>query len=382
MTEEPLGLRKVRKMAEQADRLRLELKSKTAESAVRWEWADFTRYSVEPCYFELNKFRPGNPLEGEPDPPMSGATGHAFDCAGKLIAEIDQTEFPGQSYETYYVYERDGIASYYYDYCPTRDWISAGWMSLDGEGRIARIDRVYRRGNLITEQLEYDSKDRLIRVRRQDPNPPYSDLDYGREIEYDGQGRVSRTVWVMPDGSRKTDFERPAPGRTLESCKEGLFSALTETIIAALREAAPESPVYALALCYCDAEYEHRLPPNVSFATESDLERFRVEHPEELQYFAWYPAEWERHLSLLFDDELTGLCHSVNEDIWQNELYDEVDKLLADIAAALSISELPIPQSAMFTAYVTDLDNGDAVPDVRRFAPKSKQAILSENELL
>jgi hypothetical protein len=66
--DEHEGLRIARKMAEEADRLRSELKHNAEERTVRWEWADFPRYSVEPCHFELNKFRPGEPLDGSPIP--------------------------------------------------------------------------------------------------------------------------------------------------------------------------------------------------------------------------------------------------------------------------------------------------------------------------
>jgi hypothetical protein len=61
--DEHPGLKIARKMAEEADQLRPKLKRSAEERTVRWEWADFPRYSVEPCYFELNKFRPGEPLE-------------------------------------------------------------------------------------------------------------------------------------------------------------------------------------------------------------------------------------------------------------------------------------------------------------------------------
>lgn len=381
MSEEPRGLSIARKMAEAADELYPDLKSRTTERIVKWEWATFTRYSLDPLYFELNKFRPGGPLDGEPDPP-TGASGHAFDSDGNLIAELDQTEFPGMCYETYYVHEPDGVARYYYDYFTPHYWRQVAWMSRDSQGRISRIDSVSASGNVLSESFEYDAGGRVVRVRRMGPNQPYGDLNDLREIEYDEQGNVSRTLWVLPDGTRRTDFERPRPGRTLSSSRKVLSVGLRKAIVAAFRNAAPQSPVYALALYYCEAEYQHRLPPNVAFATEDDLERFRSEPPQELQYFAWYPAEWERHLSLQLDDELMDLCNSANEDIWQNELYDEVDTLLGHIASDLSRSVLPFPRSVMFVAYVTDLDLGDPVTDVQRFGTAETLAILREKELL
>ena len=190
MNEEPEGLRRARKMAEVADQKYQELVEYCSRHAVRWEWADFTRYSIEPCFFELNKFLPGKPLDGEPDPPLSGATGHAFDEDGKLIAQVDQTESPGLSNQTYFVHEPAGVARYYYDYSPDHPWCSVSWMSQDERGHITRIDSVSARGNWITETFEYDNAGRVIRARREGPNPPYGYLNDVREIEYDDQGRV------------------------------------------------------------------------------------------------------------------------------------------------------------------------------------------------
>ena len=382
MSEEPRGLRIARTMAETAYRLYSDLVGNAAQRIVRWEWADFTRYSLEPCYFELHKFRPGEPLEREPDPPMSGATGHAFDSDGNLIAERDQTEVPGMCSETYYVYERDGVACYYFGYESEKPWRHVAWMSRDDNGRIIRIDRVHMRGNFFSETFEYDEPGRVVRYSRQGPNPPYGEMNDVIEIEYDEQGNVSKTVWVYPDGTRHTDFERPRPDRMLSSCREELSEGLTKAILSALTDAAPDAPVYALALYYCDAEYQHRVPPNVAFATERDLARFRTQHPDDFQYYVWYPAEWERHLSLDLGDQLADICHSVSEDIWQNELDDEVNTLLRDIASMLSGSTLPIPRSAAFVAYVTNLDNGDAVSDVRRSVTAEAQGLLSQMGLL
>jgi hypothetical protein len=292
--------------------------------------------------------------------------------------------------QTYYVYETNGIARYYYDYYPPHHWISASWMSLDDKGRIVRIDTVYARGNRLSGTYEYDGAGRVVRYRLQGPNPPNGDMDDVWEIEYDELGRISKTVWVCSDGTRSTHFERPRPDQTLSACWDVLITGLSAAIVAALKDASPESPVYALALFYYDAEYEHRLPPHVAYATESDLERFRTylehfpnEYPGDLPYYAWFPGEWKcnRHLTLSLDEEFAGLCDIVSQDIWQNELYDDATQLSEAIASELSSAELPIPRSPMFTAYVTDLDSGDTLPGVLRFAAPETEAMLREKGL-
>ena len=379
--EESEGIRIARKMAEVADQRYSDLMDSTARRCVRWEWATFRRYSLEPRQFELNKATPGEPLDEEPDPPIGGTTGHAFDADGNLIAEIDQTEFRGQYYETYYEYKDDGIARYYYDYSLPHSWRSVCWMSRDRERRITRIDAVSAMGNFSSTFYEYDDNGRVARVRRQGLNAPYGEMNHLWEIEYDEQGNVSKTIWVYPDGRRKTDFERPGPDRRLSSCGPKLRSALTEAISAALHDAAPDSPIYAVALWHFEEQYQHRLPPAVTFATERDLERFRAEHPENMNYYVWHPGVWH-HLCLHLDDWLEGLCHSVNEDIWQNELYDEVNALLDEMALELFAGELAVPLSDMFVIYVTDMDKDERSADVRRFATPEALAFITKRGLL
>lgn len=381
MIEETEGLAKAREMATQADRLYPELKRKADESIARWEWGDFTLYSLEPCYFELNKFPRGKPLDREPDPPTE-ASGYGFDSSGRLIAEIDQTNTPGRCSETYYVYESEGIAQYCYHYEPSHPWQSVRWMPLDSLGRITSIAFVSVSGNYGTESFTYDRAGRAVSAHRHFWDTLYGEFDDVREIEYDEHGNVSRTVWVSLDGTRTIDFERPRPGRTLMSTRDAMHTRLVQAIHASLREACPDSPVYALALSYSDEQYEHRLPPDVSFATEDDLKEFRDEHPDELWYFAWYPPDWKGYLTLELDETFLDLCHSVNEDIWQNDLYDEVRSLLEEIARTLSNSELPVPRSDMFVAYVIDVDSGETVPDVLRSASPETANLLKARGLL
>lgn len=382
MSEEHQGLQRARQMAEVAQQKYRELVDYCAQRAVRWEWADFTLYSIEPCYFELHKFKPGEPLDGEPDPPVSGATGHAFDEDGKLIAQVDQTEFPGMSNKTFFVYEPTGVTRYHYDYSPDHPWRRVSWMSRDERGHIARIDSVSAHGNWITETFEYDNAGRVIRARRVGPNPPYGYLNDLREIEYDNQGRVSKTVWVAPDGSRTIDFERPPLDRRLSSCREVLRDAMAKAVVAALGHAAPDSPVYAVALWFCGDEYRHRLPPNVAFGTERDLQRFRDEPSEYWLHLVWGPPDWEGHLSLELDNYILELCDSVNQDIWQNDLYEETESLLLDIASTVAASELPIPRSAVFVACVIDLEGDEEVAQVRRSASPEVLALLTERGML
>jgi hypothetical protein len=376
MIRESEGSQIAREMAAMAGERYSGLVDDTNKRAVRWEWWTTDRYSLEPCYLELNKFVPGEPLSHEPDPPMSGARGYAFDEGGALIAERGQTELPGRCYQTFYVHSPKGIARYYFHYDPEHPWLSVSWLSRDEAGRVQRIDQIGAHGSAFAEVFEYDAAGRVIRVTRSGRNPPYGDLQDARELEYDEQGRVGRVEWVYPDGRRVVDFERPAPDRTLSHCRDMLRDALTDAILAALRTVVPDSPIGALALIVCGAYYENRLPPPVAFATEAQL------RPNEDIDTIWSPPDWNSYLSLQLDNELARLCDSVSNDIWQNELFDEVDALLEGIAGKLQTSELPVPRSDAFISFVASIDTGEYANDVRRAASPELVALLVRKKLL
>jgi hypothetical protein len=375
MIQDSEGPQIAREMAAMAGQRYSSLLHDANQRVAKWEWWTTDRYSLEPCYFELNKFVPGEPLSHAPDPP-SGACGYAFDENGLLIAERGQTEFPGRCYQTFYVHGPKGIARYYFHYDAEHPWLSVSWLSRDEAGRVQRIDRVGAHGSAFAEIFEYDANGRVIRVTRSGRNPPYGDLNDVREIEYDEQGRVGRVVWVYADGRRVIDFERPAPDRTLSHCRDMLRDALTEAVLAALRNVAPDSPIAALALMHCDADYEHRLPPAVAFATEDEL------RPGEPPDTIWSPPDWSGYLPLQLDDQLSSLCDSVSNDIWQNELFAEADALLEDIARRLYASELPIPRSRAFVSFATAIDICDYADDVRRSASPETVALLVQKKLL
>lgn len=59
-----------------------------------------------------------------------------------------------------------------------------------------------------------------------------------------------------------------------------------------------------------------------------------------------------------------------------------MNALLDDIASSLFKAQLPIAGSEMFVSYVTDLDPGEPLPDVHRFAAAETAEILKAVGLL
>jgi hypothetical protein len=376
------GLSRTRSLAEGAPARYAQLKAAADASVVRWQWATFALHSYKPAYFEISKMTPGRPLKAEPVPPKSGAHGYGFDAEGRVIVERQQTEFLGRCYETFFVHEADGIASFHYSYDPEKQWINVEWLRFGKHG-VVECHSVYARGNWISTFYEYDEAGRLVRCRQRGTNPPYGDIDDSREIEYDGTGQIVRVFWRHPDGRRDLDFERPVKEATLRARRRDLLRGLTNATVESLRRAELKDEVYAVVFSHCEAEYQHRLPPHVSVGLVAERSRLLSEHGDAAREYIWNPAEWTTgEIELALPPALTTLCASVNQDIWQNEREAEVDEFLLDLARSVQKAELPCRLADHFSALVIALDEGDFAAQVERQVSRKTARALREAGML
>lgn len=311
------------------------LRSACNSKVVRWEWGTFTRRSLEPAHFELHKCTPGELLLDKPDPPISGAVGHGLDAEGRMVVDHGLTEFV----------DRFNVVGSCF---------------------------AYARGNHMLYTYAYDDAGRMIRMRRTGPNPPYGDMDDSRELEYE-RDTVVRVYWCYPDGRRVLDFERPTRSRTLAACSDQLEAELGAALDRWLEQCSPRPA--AVALYFTDAGYQRRLPAEVAFVSDAELDVLATRFEDD-KAAIWNPAEWGNEVDVEYDPELLERCNSVNQDIWQNERQDEATTLLQRIAAAFAERHPPL------IAYVTNLSLGEAAADVEVSVDRATRATLAARGLL
>ncbi len=348
------GLDEVRRLAREASGLHASLKEESERRVVRWEWGTFVLHALEPAYFEIHKVRPGTKLAGEPKAPTSGVHGYGFDDEGRLVVVRQLTSFPGKYYETFHRWESGGTSRFHYGYDPQKSWINVAWLAHDEVGRVRTIDTVYARGNFISEIYAYDPEGRVIGLERRGTNPPFGDIHDFRDIEYDASGRIVRVYWRSPDGRRTLDFERPSADRTFAALRSALSDGLANAIVEALARRALQEPVFALAIHFCGAEYQHRLPPNVAVGLASDRARLLEEYGDASS--VWNPAEWETQLDLELDPRLSAGCASASQDIWQNDLQEEANLFIVHLAQELGARALPLTRTDDFEVRAVDLE--------------------------
>ncbi len=85
-----------------------------------WEWSSsLPRYELDPLYFLNDTARRGKAVK-KPLLSTSGKHQYGFDMGGRIVAERDHVEFPGQFYERFYIYSKSEITSYLFHYSQSK----------------------------------------------------------------------------------------------------------------------------------------------------------------------------------------------------------------------------------------------------------------------
>jgi len=292
---------------------------------VRWEHATFRRYSLEPHWFERHRFRRGDLVKR----PSARAYANGFDAEGRLCVERQPTSLRGRFYETFYASRDGGIGRRHFDYSPEKRVINDAFFEIE-DGRVIRVDTVYARGNTSAEVFRWDSDGRLASVDRVDAS---GESTY--ELIWDRSG-LARIEWIAR-GKRAVSWRRVEKKTGVVANRAKLEAGLVRAIGAALEQ--ERRPVHAVALWWCGAEWQHRFPPNVAFATTADYD--------------WSPPEWDDERDLRLDRGLARLCEAASSDVWQNELQRLADEILRSVAKKL--------RTKSRAAYAVEVDARESV---------------------
>jgi len=281
-------------------------KTECEARVVRWEHSTFTRHSLEPHWFERHRFRPGDLCK-----PGAKAYATGFDAEGSICVVRQPTGLRGRIYETFYAPRDGGIGRRHFDHSPEKHVINDAFFEIE-RGRVVRIDTVYARAKPSAETFRWDSRGRLARSDRKDASGKSA-----YEMVWDRHG-LARVEWIA-GGKRVVSWRRVEKKTSLAANRAKIEAGLVRTIRKALDEE-PE-PIRAVALWWCGAEWQHRLPPNVAVTSDAK--------------FDWSPPEWDGDRHVRFDRKLWRLCEDASSDVWQSDLQDEADDVLRSVAKKL-----------------------------------------------
>jgi hypothetical protein len=177
------ALRHAQSLAAEAPSAYRDLRRRSTDAVVRWEWATSPAMSYEPFCFELLEIPRGKMLRSKPRSTKSGVVRYGFDDQDRVVAEEECTEFSDLKYETYYRHLPDGIERLRYSYDPDKPWSNVAWM-LVGSSGVQSVHVVFARGNWTCTTYEYDAAGRIKTIRCIGPNPPFADLNERWDVRY------------------------------------------------------------------------------------------------------------------------------------------------------------------------------------------------------
>ena len=120
-----------RKLYDQAQANYTALKAQIEAQVVRWFWAagGVGLFSLEPFYFEQNRFPKSKILKDAPED-ADNKYQYGVNEKNEIIVERSYTEFKGQCYETFYFREDSQIISYHFEYSKEKNVSTQRYLSI------------------------------------------------------------------------------------------------------------------------------------------------------------------------------------------------------------------------------------------------------------
>ena len=113
------------KLYDQAQADYPKLKAQIEAQVVRWFWTagGVGYFSLEPFYFEQNRFSKAKILKDAPED-TDNKYQYGVNEKDEIIVERSYTEFKGQCYETFYFREENKIVSYHFEHSVEKECIN------------------------------------------------------------------------------------------------------------------------------------------------------------------------------------------------------------------------------------------------------------------
>ena len=337
------------KLYEQAQADYPTLKTQIEAQVVRWFWAagGVGYFSLEPFYFEQNRFSKSKILKDAPED-SDNKYQYGVNEKDEIIVERSYTEFKGQCYETFYFREENKIVSYHFEHSVEKECINT-MIFIYKDGLLQSIHSAYD-NNAWREKTMYYEGDKLIRQEEKGLDYYLKPIDNALLYTYDMLGKLnsitSRTgyVWYQKK-DKKISYKALS-----EKAAERYYALLVPTI-----KAYPvKEPLYCINLSF---DYQNILPTRIGFGTESERQEYQ-KYGKEAKHYLWNTAEYAHTIDIEPNEEDAALFDLFNQETEMQEKSSAATKLL--VACAKRLKEewpsLGIPSTDDFVVAVSDIE--------------------------
>ena len=343
-----------RKLYDQAQANYPALKAQIEAQVVRWFWAagGVGLFSLEPFYFEQNRFPKSKILKDAPED-ADNKYQYGVNEKDEIIIERDYPElkgkFKGECYETFYFREENKIVSYHFEHSVEKECINT-MIFIYKDGLLQSIHSAYD-NNAWSERTMYYEGDKLIRQEEKGLDYYSNPIDNTLLYTYDMLGKLnsitSRTgyVWYQKK-DKKISYKALS-----EKAAERYYALLLPTI-----KAYPvKEPLYCINLSF---DYQNILPTRIGFGTESERQEYQ-KYGKEAKHYLWNTAEYTHTIDIEPNEEDAALFDLFNQETEMQEKSSAATKLLVACAQRLKEewASLDIPSTDDFVVVVSDIED-------------------------
>ena len=332
-----------RKLYDQAQANYPKLKTQIEAQVVRWFWAagGMGLFSLEPFYFEQNRFPKSKILKDDPKD-TDNKYQYGVNEKDEIIVAHSYIGCEGDYYEEFYFREENQIISYHFDFSPKKKCINTK-IFIYKNGLLQSIYSAFD-NNTWSERTMYYEGNKLIRQEKKGIDYIDNTLLYTYDMSGKLNSITSETGYVYyQKKDKKISYKALS-----EKAMERYYALLVPTI-----KAYPiKEPLYCINLSF---DYQNILPTRIGFGTESERQEYQ-KYGKEAKHYLWNTAEYAHTIDIEPNEEDAALFDLFNQETEMQEKSSAATKLL--VACAKRLKEdwvsLGIPSSNDFVIVVGD----------------------------
>ena len=333
-----------RKLYEQAQADYPKLKAQIEAQVVRWFWAagGMGLFSLEPFYFEQNRFPKSKILK---EAPKDTDNKYQYGVNGKdeIIVAHSYIGCEGDYYEEFYFREENQIISYHFDFASKKKCINTKIFIYKDE----LLQSIYSAfdNNTWSERTMYYEGNKLIRQEKKGIDYIDNTLLY----TYDMLGKLNS----ITNETGYVYYQKKDKKISYKALSEKAMERYYALLVPAIKAYPVKEPLYCINLSF---DYQNILPTRIGFGLESDRQKWNETYEERVDRYLWNTAEYAHIIDIEPNEEDATLFDLFNQETEMQERESAATKLLVSCAKRLKEEwvSLGIPSTNDFVVVVSD----------------------------
>jgi len=335
-----------RKLYDQAQADYPKLKAQIEAQVVRWFWAagGVGLFSLEPFYFEKNRFSKSKILKEAPED-SDNKYQYGVNEKDEIIVERSYTEFKGQYYETFYFRKENQIISYRFEYSEEKECDNVK-IFIYKDGLLQYIYSAFE--EYYSEETMYYEGNKLIRRKIKGLDYYSNPIDNTLLYTYDMLGELNS----ITSGGGYVWYQKKDKKISYKALSEKATERYYDLLVPTIKAYPVKEPLYCINLSF---DYQNILPTRIGFGTESERQEYQ-KYGKEAKHYLWNTAEYAHTIDIDPNEEDAALFDLFNQETEMQEKSSAATKLLVACAKRLKEewASLGIASTDDFVVVVSD----------------------------